>query len=157
MLSPKQAAQPNPSYPALCREETTSPWSTDYEGNSYTLILMPAIKNIWKKYKKKKEETFSSEKMKKENEKTFFFLKKKKTKNEEMNRKRKNEKIKSKKKDKKRWKKKVGKKRKRGPKGVTFPRRPKNCFFTSELSREIVTKLMPKKNQILSTQQRQRK
>ena len=34
MLSPKQAAQPNPSYPALCRQDTTSPWSTDYEGNS---------------------------------------------------------------------------------------------------------------------------
>ena len=25
MLSPKQAAQPNPSYPALCRQDTTSP------------------------------------------------------------------------------------------------------------------------------------
>ena len=33
MLSPKQAAQPNPSYPALCRQDTTSPWSTDYGGN----------------------------------------------------------------------------------------------------------------------------
>ena len=32
-LSPKQAAQPNPSNPALCRQDTTSPWSTDYEGN----------------------------------------------------------------------------------------------------------------------------
>ena len=29
MLSPKQAAQPNPSYPALCRQDTTSPWSTN--------------------------------------------------------------------------------------------------------------------------------
>ena len=33
MLSSKQAAQPNPSYPALCRQDTTSPWSTDYGGN----------------------------------------------------------------------------------------------------------------------------
>ena len=32
--APKQAAQPNPSYPALCRQDTTSPWSTDYGGNS---------------------------------------------------------------------------------------------------------------------------
>ena len=28
MLSFEQAAQPNPSYPALCRQDTTSPWST---------------------------------------------------------------------------------------------------------------------------------
>ena len=35
MLSPKQAAQPNPSYPDLCRQDTTSPWSTDYGGNIY--------------------------------------------------------------------------------------------------------------------------
>ena len=34
VLSPKQAAQPNPSYLALCRQDTTSPWSTDYGGNS---------------------------------------------------------------------------------------------------------------------------
>ena len=38
MLSPKQAAQPNPSYPALCRQDTTSPWSTDHVGNSQTLV-----------------------------------------------------------------------------------------------------------------------
>ena len=31
---PKQAAQPNPSYPAQCRQDTTSPWSTGYGGNS---------------------------------------------------------------------------------------------------------------------------
>ena len=30
MLSSKQAAQPNPSSPALCRRDTTSPWSTDH-------------------------------------------------------------------------------------------------------------------------------
>ena len=29
MPFPKQAAQPNQSYPALCRRDTTSPWSTD--------------------------------------------------------------------------------------------------------------------------------
>ena len=29
----KQAAQPNPSYPALCRQDTTSPWSTDNGAN----------------------------------------------------------------------------------------------------------------------------
>ena len=46
MLSPKKVAQPNPSYPAQSRQETTSPWSTDYGGNSKTLILTPAIKNI---------------------------------------------------------------------------------------------------------------
>ena len=70
MLSPKQAAQPNPSNPALRRQDTTSPWSTDYGGNSETLILLPAIKHIWKKYKKKeKKKLFSSEKMNKENEK----------------------------------------------------------------------------------------
>ena len=35
MLSPKQAALPNPSYPALRRQDTTSPWSTDYGGNIF--------------------------------------------------------------------------------------------------------------------------
>ena len=33
MLSPKQAAQTNPSSPALSRQDTTSLWSTDYGGN----------------------------------------------------------------------------------------------------------------------------
>ena len=27
--SPKKVARPNPSHPALCRQDTTSPWSTD--------------------------------------------------------------------------------------------------------------------------------
>ena len=36
MLSPKEAAQPNPSYPALCRQDTTSPWSTNIGGNIYS-------------------------------------------------------------------------------------------------------------------------
>ena len=34
--SPKQAAQPNPSCPALCRQDTTSPWSTYNGGNIYS-------------------------------------------------------------------------------------------------------------------------
>ena len=55
MFSPKQAVQPNPSYPALCRQDTTSPWSTDYGGNSYTLILMSAIKTYLKEIKKQKK------------------------------------------------------------------------------------------------------
>ena len=29
-------AQSNPGYPALCRRDTTSPWSTDYKGNNYS-------------------------------------------------------------------------------------------------------------------------
>ena len=33
VLSPKQAAQHNPSYPALGCQDTTSPWSTDHGGN----------------------------------------------------------------------------------------------------------------------------
>ena len=49
-------------------------------------------------------------------------------------------------KDKKLEKQKVGKKGKDGPKGYLPPEMdPKSCFFTSELSREIVTKLRPKK------------
>ena len=35
MLSSKQEAKQNPSYPALGRQDTTSPWSTDCGGNSY--------------------------------------------------------------------------------------------------------------------------
>ena len=34
MLSPKQAAQPNPSYPALVVRTPHLPWSTDYGGNN---------------------------------------------------------------------------------------------------------------------------
>ena len=42
LLSPKQAAQPNPSCPVLCRQDTTFPWSTDYGGNIFcwTVIQM---------------------------------------------------------------------------------------------------------------------
>ena len=60
MLSPKQAAQPNLSYPALCRQDITSPWSTDYGRNSDT----NASNNTYLKeiQEKRKEETFSSEK-----------------------------------------------------------------------------------------------
>ena len=60
---------------------------------------------------------------------------------------RKMKKIKSKKKTKK-LEKKVGKNDKRAHRGVPFntPRDGhKNCFFTKELSIEIVTKLKPKK------------
>ena len=64
MFSPKQAAQPNPSYPAPCRQDTTSAWSTDYGGNSWTLIQTPARKN-WKKYKKKEKKKLFLRKMKK--------------------------------------------------------------------------------------------
>ena len=67
MLSPKQAAQPNPSYPAPCRKDTTSPWSTDYGGNSKTLIQMLEKKNekLFHKINKKK----NRKRMKKRSEK----------------------------------------------------------------------------------------
>ena len=61
MLSSKQAAQPNPSYPALCRQDTTSPWSTDNGGN---IFLLNPDTNA------RKEKT----------NKEFFFKKKKKEK-----------------------------------------------------------------------------
>ena len=32
-LSQDCGPQPNPSCPALCRQDTTSPWSTDFGGN----------------------------------------------------------------------------------------------------------------------------
>ena len=46
-------AQTNPSCPALCRQDTTSPWSTDHGGNIFCKILkiMPAL--IFSKEKKK--------------------------------------------------------------------------------------------------------
>ena len=45
MLSPKQAAQLNPSCPALCRQDTTSPWSTVPVCETVqNLILTPALK-----------------------------------------------------------------------------------------------------------------
>ena len=33
MLSARQLPQPNPSYPALCRQDTTYAWGTDFGGN----------------------------------------------------------------------------------------------------------------------------
>ena len=32
---PQAGGPTNPSYPALCRQDTTSPWSTDYGGNIF--------------------------------------------------------------------------------------------------------------------------
>ena len=72
MLSPKQAAQPNPGYPALCRQDTTSPWSTDYGGNIFNFDTNASNKKDLKEIQeKRKEQTFSSEKMKKENKKNI--------------------------------------------------------------------------------------
>ena len=39
MLSPRYLPQPYPSYPALCRQDTTSAWSTDYGGNHQRLTV----------------------------------------------------------------------------------------------------------------------
>ena len=36
MLSPKSVAQPNPSFPALCRQDTTSPRSADNGRNIHS-------------------------------------------------------------------------------------------------------------------------
>ena len=58
MLSPEQTAQPNPSYPALCRQDTTSPWSTDYGGNSSTLTNASNQKYLKEIQEKRKEEIF---------------------------------------------------------------------------------------------------
>ena len=63
MLSPKQAAQPNPSYPALCLQDTTSPWSTDYGGKQLNSDTNASNKKYLKQgQEKRKKETFSSEK-----------------------------------------------------------------------------------------------
>ena len=51
MLSPKLAAQPNPSYPAQCRQDTTSPCSTDY-----ILLLNPDTNAGSSVYFEKEEE-----------------------------------------------------------------------------------------------------
>ena len=49
---------PKPSYPALCRQDTTYPWSTDLGGNIQreTRILMLAMKQKMKKCEKWKNE-----------------------------------------------------------------------------------------------------
>ena len=123
MLSLKQAAQPNPSYPALCRQDTTSPWSTDHGGNSLNSDTNASNKKYLKEIQeKRKEETF------------FFRKKKKKMKNIQKKKrneqkKRKNEKIKKQEKDKKKsGEKRSWKKRKRGPKGVPPEMGPKTDF-----------------------------
>ena len=61
MLSPKQAAQPNPSYPVLCRQDTTSPWSTDYGGKQLNSDTNASNRNYLKEIQeKRKEKSFSS-------------------------------------------------------------------------------------------------
>ena len=68
MPSPKLAAQPNPSYPALCRQDTTSPWSTNNGGNIFckTLIQMLEAACI---QKKGKDETQFQERQKNDQKK----------------------------------------------------------------------------------------
>ena len=39
MFSPVLVAQPTPSHPALCRQDTTSPWSTGFGGNIFCWML----------------------------------------------------------------------------------------------------------------------
>ena len=62
MLSPKQAAQPNPSYPALRRQDITSPMEHRLRRKHLHLNsdTDAGNENIWKN--KRKEETFFSKK-----------------------------------------------------------------------------------------------
>ena len=41
MLSARYLPLPYPSYPALCRQDTTCPWSTDYGGNTFDADEIP--------------------------------------------------------------------------------------------------------------------
>ena len=109
-------------------------------------------KQYLKEIQEKKEETFFFRKNEKRKWKTL-----KKSKNEEMKKMRKNEKIKMKKKDKKREKKKVGKKGKEGPKGYHPRWAQKLIFHIRTVKRNRNEIEAQKKNQILSTKQRQRK
>ena len=52
MLSPKCVAQPNPSYPAFCRQDTTFPCSTDYGG-----LEKRKKKHIFQEKHRKRENT----------------------------------------------------------------------------------------------------
>ena len=75
MLSLKQAAQPNPSYPALCRQDTIS-----MEHRLRRKQLNSDTNASNKKYlkeiqEKRKEDTFFFGKMEKENEKHFSIKK----------------------------------------------------------------------------------
>ena len=101
MLSPKQAAQPNPSYPALRRQHTTSSMEHRLRRKQLNSDTDASKKNIFERKTRKKK-------------RRNFFSKNQKMKTK----KRKNEKLKARKKTKKREKKKVGKKGKEGPKIV---------------------------------------
>ena len=105
--------------------------------------------------KKTKEETYSSEKMKKENEKKKKHSKinEKKRNEQKMT---KNEKNKKQEKNKKREEK-VGKRRKEGPKGYHPRWAPKLIFHIRTLKRNRNEIEAQKKNQILNTQENERK
>ena len=70
-LSLKVVAQPSLSNPALCRQDTTSPWSTDCEGNVHSLTL---------KLKKSNEIHFERNTRQRKKKKQFFSEKNKKEK-----------------------------------------------------------------------------
>ena len=79
MLSPKEAAQPNPSNPAPMSSDVTSPWSTDYGGNINSLnsdtyasneIYLKEIKRNRKRHFYFKKERKMENKKKREMKKT---------------------------------------------------------------------------------------
>ena len=130
MLSPKQAAQPNPSYPALCRQDGLRRIQSNSHTNASNKTYLKVIQE------KRQEETFFFRKMKKENEKNI-----KKIKKEEMNKKmRTNEKLKQEKRQKKREKKKDDKKEKRAQRergvGYTTPETGPNIDFSRKNCQE---------------------
>ena len=71
MLPPEQAAQPNPSYPAPCRQDTTPPWSTDFGGTNASNKTY-----LKERQDKRKEEAFFLRKMKRKRNKSKKKIKK---------------------------------------------------------------------------------
>ena len=47
MLSTRYLPQPYPSYPALCRQDTTCAWSTDYGGNHLRITRKSGTDALW--------------------------------------------------------------------------------------------------------------
>ena len=85
MLSPKQAAQPNPSYPALCRQDTTSPWRAPTTEEHQELNSDTNASNetyLKKKTRKRKRRTFFQQERKKKKEKRKKKKEKRKKKKE---------------------------------------------------------------------------
>ena len=146
MLSPKQAAQPNPSYPRPLSSGHHISMEHRLRRKQLNSDTNASKKSIWKKYKKKEKKKLW---LRRNEGRKWKTLKNQKGRNEQKMRKMKNKKQEKRQKT-------GGKKGKEGPKKY-HPRWAQKLIFNIRTVKRNRNEIEAQKNQILSTQQRQRK